>query len=48
MRGLSRQDLNKAIKAMAALKTHPREESVNRLLLAPGRATLPGVTHGPA
>ena len=31
--GMSRDDLNRAIKAMESLKTHPREESVNRLLL---------------
>ena len=31
--GLSRDQVNKAIKAMDSLKTHPREESVNRLLL---------------
>ena len=31
--GLSHDQLNKAIKAMESLKTHPREESGNRLLL---------------
>jgi molecular chaperone HscC len=30
---MSREALSKAIKAMDALKTHPRQESVNRLLL---------------
>jgi len=32
-RSMSRDDLGKAIKAMEALKSHPREESVNRHLL---------------
>jgi molecular chaperone HscC len=32
-RSMSRDDLARAIKAMEAIKTHPREEAVNRLLL---------------
>jgi molecular chaperone HscC len=32
-RGLSRAQLERAVKEMAKLKTHPREESANRLLL---------------
>lgn len=32
-RGLSKEQIDQAIRAMAKLKTHPREESVNRLIL---------------
>lgn len=32
-RGMNQQQVNQAIQAMAELKTHPREESLNRFLL---------------
>jgi molecular chaperone HscC len=32
-RGLTREQIDRAVRAMQQLKTHPREESVNRLLL---------------
>ena len=37
-KGLTAEQIRRAVREMEKLKTHPREEAANRFLLSPGRA----------